>query len=1436
VYPTLHDPGAERDSCGIGFVADVRGRAAREVLDAALEGLRRVGHRGALAADGITGDGAGVLLPIPLPLVPGPWCGLAMVFLRDEAARARIEAACRAEGLGIVGWRSVPTNPGALGERARASAPLVEQLVLERPYGVGSDEAERRAYLARRRLAGDPDAYVCSLSFRTVTYKALCAAGQLAAFYRDLTDPGFAVPFAIFHQRFSTNTEPSWERAQPFRLLCHNGEINAIDGNVNAMRARGLRVLEPGGSDSALLDNSLELLVRAGRDVRHAAAMLIPEAWEADPGRDAEVCDFYRYHATLLEPWDGPAAVVFTDGRVVGAALDRNGLRPLRWAVTDGGLVACASEAGAIPLPSDARVRRGRLGPGQLLAVDSRGAGLEESEAVKRRLARRRPYRRWLSAVEHIPPCDPVLPTDEDLTPRHALAGFTREELTVLLRPAAAHAREPTSSMGDDTALPPLAGRARPLFSYFRQRFAQVTNPPIDHLRERSVMSLRTRLGARGRLLAEEPAPRLRELESFFLFPSALAGLDAEPLDATFTAGEGLRAACERLASGAAAAVRRGAELLLVSDERAGGTRAPVPALLALGAVQRRLVETGLRTRASIVVVSDEPRESHHFACLLGFGADAVSPRLALETLAALAAADRIGGDHPSPAAAQIRFRQAVEEGVLKVMSKMGISDLASYQGAQLFDTLGLGRDVVDACFPGTPAAVGGVGFAELERECLARLEAASVPGTPLENPGYVKFRKGGEPHATSPEVVESLHRVKAAHALRRAVNGSGPLEYERFAELVNGRRPLELRDLLELVPAASASPVPLGEIEPAASIVTRFSSGGMSHGSLSAEAHETIAIAFNRLGARSNSGEGGEAPARFGTQRGSRIKQVASGRFGVTPGYAASADELQIKIAQGSKPGEGGQIPGRKVTVEIAGLRHTQPGVALISPPPHHDIYSIEDLAQLVFDLKQVNAGATVSVKLVAETGIGLVAAGVAKALADVVHVAGCDGGTGASPLSSIKNAGLPWELGLAESHQALAANGLRRRVRLRVDGGLKTGRDVVVAALLGADEFSFGTALLLAEGCLLVRSCHLDTCPVGIATQRPELRAKYGGTPEAIEAYLLYVAEETRTLLARLGLRRVDEAVGRADLLRPRSGGDPRASLLTLEPLLAPVAAGFAGESLPEPEGGELGELLAADAAPALEEARLVDLAYPITNRDRAVGARLGGRIGLRFGSDPPPGRVRVRFEGSAGQSFGAFLAAGVKVTLVGEANDGVGKAMGGGRIAIVPPPGDAGDPVLAGNAVLYGATGGELYCAGRAGERFAVRNSGAAAVVEGVGDHACEYMTGGTVVVLGKTGLNLGAGMSGGLVYVHDRAGLLPLRLNAQLVFAERLSEPGAAELRRLLERHLRYTGSPRADFLLERWEDEAGWFWRVAPRADAAVTQTAAEGSVEAASSG
>ncbi len=1456
-HASLYDPTIERDACGIGFVADAGGGASREILDAVLEALSRVRHRGAFSADRKTADGAGVILPLTSYLAPDG-AGIAMIFSRGDGSREAVEAACRAEGVEVAGWREVPVDTEALGPYAAELMPTIEQAVLGRPAGLDDDEAEMRAYRARRRAERGREAdgeslYVVSCSFRTVTYKALCAADELAHFYPDLRDPSHAVPFGVFHQRFSTNTLPSWERAQPFRVLCHNGEINAVQGNMNWMRAREGRfgsaddellhpVLDESGSDSAMLDNALELLVRGGRDIHHAITMLVPPVWFGDEEMEPAVRDFYRYHSGLIEPWDGPAGLVFTDGRVVGAALDRNGLRPLRLAVCEDGLVVCSSEAGAVDLAGRGAVRRGKLGPGQLLSVDP-DRGVEYDGEIKRRLAARQAYGTWLAdGLVAGSTGEPIAPPEEDLTPRQVLFGYTREELMQIFRPIASHAHEPTYSMGDDSALTPLANRARPLYAYFRQQFAQVTNPPIDHLRERYVFSLRTLLGDRSPILVEGPeAAHGVELESFLLFPDALAHLGFTRLDSTLSPDETLAEGCARLADAAEAAIRGGGGMLLVTDEAAGPDRPPIPSLLAAGTVHQRLVETGLRTYATLLVESDEPREVHHFACLLGYGAEVICPRLALETLASMAAADKIGGDHPSPPEAQVRFKTAIEDGVLKVMSKMGISDVASYCGAQLFEAIGLAQEVVDVAFRGTPCPIGGVGFAELEEDVRARLDAAYGRKPELENPGYVKHRKGGELHETSPEVVDAAHELAAAHALRGAVRHDSRPLYEKYAALVNGRAPMELRDLLELVPAAE--PVSIDDVEPAAEIVRRFSSGAMSHGALSAEAHELVAIALNRLGGKANSGEGGEDPARFGTERNCAIKQVASGRFGVTPAYASWADELQIKIAQGSKPGEGGQLPAHKVSEEIARLRHTQPGVALISPPPHHDIYSIEDLAQLIFDLKQVNPRADVSVKLVSEAGVGLVAAGCVKALADVVHVAGADGGTGASPLSSIKNAGAPWELGLAETQQALVASGLRGRVRVRVDGGFKTGRDVVLAALLGADEVSFGTALLLAEGCLMVRTCHMDTCPVGIATQKPELRAKLEATPEMLEAFLLFVAEEVREHLALLGLRSFDDAVGRVELLRPRAGlggsrstGEGRVGLLELGPLLADVRARpetpprYVGRRPLDPTGHELGDRLAQDAAPALERAADVEVVYEITNRDRTVGAKLGGLIGHRFGANPPPGRVRATLAGTAGQSFGAFLADGVELDLSGEANDYVGKGMGGGRIVIRPPVDDAGDPVLVGNTCLYGATGGELYCAGAAGERFAVRMSGATAVVEGAGGHACEYMTSGTVVVLGETGPNLGAGMSGGEAFVHDPHGVLPLRLNDQLVTANRLEPDEAGRLRALVQRHAELTGSSRAADLLARWDDVTRGFWRVAPKTEVARISSAEEGTV------
>jgi glutamate synthase (ferredoxin) len=1399
--------------------------------------------------------------------------------------------------------------------------------------------------------------YFASWSFATVNYKALVISDRLAPFYPDLGAVDFAAAHAVFHSRFSTNTTPAWERAQPYRNLCHNGEINTIMGNQHRMVARGhlgteevglgpeelfRPVFEASDSDSGKLDGTIELLVRAGRDVRHAVAMLVPEAWEGQRDLPPGVRDFFRYHASLTDPWDGPAGLVFTDGCRVGAALDRNGLRPLRWQVCEDGLVVCASEVGAVPVRGHGAVRRGRLGPGDMICVDpdsigptgspsqapapattvgkaavaagaAPAAAVQDDTTVKTWLARRQPYSVW--ARDGLCPADIGSPVEmppgpDDLVRQQVAFGLTREEVAMVLKPMATDAKEPTFSMGDDVPFAPVATRPRPIFNYLKQRFAQVTNPPIDHLRERLVMSLRTCLGARRPLLTEPPgAAQLLELPSFFLYPSAVESLlDQDPpfnavrLDATFAVADGptgLGAAIRKLADDAVEAVAGGASIVVVSDRGVGAPRAPIPSLLALGAVHHRLIAEHTRQQASIVIATGDARDVHGVACLLGFGADAVCPRLALETVASMADDDQLGELHSSEA--QAKLQAALEDGVLKIFSKMGISTVDGYRAAQIFEAIGLGPEVIETCLRYTVSEVGGLGFDQLGADVLARHEAAfGGEMAALDEPGFFCHRKrGGEYHGNNPDVVDALHDtlgldpegdgengerkpkrkgevsgrlarvepapaedqgkvivlqgpdaeplpepdptdLRAAHLLQGAIKqGRGDL-YEKFRELVESRPTTELRDLLEM--RWAGEPIPIDEVEPVEEITRRFSTGAMSHGALSAEAHETLAIAMNMIGGKSNCGEGGEDPARYRTRgtdrdRNSRIKQIASGRFGVTPEYCAFADEFNIKIAQGSKPGEGGQLPGHKVSREIARLRHTQPGVGLISPPPHHDIYSIEDLAQLIYDLKQVNPLAEVSVKLVAEDGVGTISAGVVKALADVVQISGNNGGTGASPLSSIKNAGMPWELGLADAQQALVENHLRDRVRVRVDGGFKTGRDVVMAALLGADEYSFGTAAMLAEGCIMVRACHRDTCPTGIATQRPNLRAKFSGTPEGVATYMIFVAEEVRRTLASLGLHSLDEAIGRVDLLHQRKTGDARADSLDLTPLLVTPPDGgplhFVSTVPIQQPRSSLDERLLGDAFSALWDGKEIELEYEITNADRTVGASLGGAIGLEWGEGLPRGSVTARFTGSAGQSFGAFLADGVALELIGEANDYLGKGMGGGRVTVRPPDGDAGEPVLAGNTVLYGATGGQLFVAGRVGERFMVRNSGATAIVEGTGDHACEYMTGGTCVILGPFGYNLGAGMTGGQAFVFDPDGLLAARLNPQLVEAAKLDDPQAAELRFLLERHRELTGSAHAARMLDDWDATVRCFWRVAPVDEVARIERANQNVIGAA---
>ena len=1480
-------------------MASTAGRS-HAILELALEAAANLTHRGAVSADGKTGDGAGVLTQIPHRLLAGDLqrlevrvqrhsdLGVGMIFLPQDAggqarARAIIEEAVIKEGAVLFGWRKVPVAASALGAEAGRTRPQIEQVLLGRPERMRAAEFERALYLARnvieRRWEAERigDAYIPSLSHHSVVYKGMFIAPQLPRFYADLRDPLFETALAVFHQRYSTNTFPSWPLAQPFRLLAHNGEINTLWGNVNWMRAREgalrsgvwrermrdlLPVIRPGGSDSAMLDNVLDLVVQSGRDLLQAMMMLVPEAWESDADMPEPLRAFYQFHAGLTEPWDGPAALAFTDGRVAAAALDRNGLRPARYTITDDGLVIVASEVGVIDVDPERVVEKGRLGPGRMIAVDTAAGRILTDKAIKAERAWRRPYAAWVSAgrvpLEAAargggpPPAAAGAPAaagsaaspggrpdaswdGEDLMRALIAFGYTQEEAHRILEPMWKDALEPVWSMGDDTPLGVLSPRPRLLYNYVKQRFAQVTNPPIDPLRERLVMSLVTLLGPRGSFLEESPDhARLIELPSPLLTNTQLADLRAlrdfpsRTLPCVFPAvegGEGLERALVRLCDDAAYHVEEGAAILVLSDRGADPARAPIPMLLAVGAVHQELIRRGLRMRVSLIAETGEARDVHHIAALIGYGASAVNPCLVYALIAEAAA--RAGAE---PADALARYRKAIESGLLKVMSKMGISTVSSYHGAQIFEVLGLDHALVEFALTGTPSRLGGIGLGEIAEDVLERHRRAFGGACPqgLGDPGLFRFRKDGEYHAFHPNVVRGLHRL--------ALSGSRD-DYLAYAWEVMHRPPTALRDLFAFRPE---TPVSLDEVEPAEEIVTRFVVSSMSHGSLGKEAHETLAIAMNRLGAKSSSGEGGEDPARYGRRSDGdwancAVKQIASGRFGVTTEYLAAAQELEIKMAQGSKPGEGGQIPGLKVTEEIARIRRSQPGISLISPPPHHDIYSIEDLAQLIYDLKQGNPRARVSVKLVSEAGVGTIAAGVAKAYADTVHIAGCDGGTGASPLDSIKNAGVPWELGLAETQQTLVANNLRGRVRVRVDGGMKCARDVVVAAMLGAEEFGFGSAAVVALGCVMARQCHLNTCPVGIATQREDLRAKFPGTPERVINFFLTIAEDVRAILASLGRRSLSEVVGRADLL---GVGEeipvPRARRLVLDAILAdPDPAGTRARRRVQERNDRPGEpfddRILVEIGEDLAAGRAVDRTFAIRNVDRTAGARIASAI-VRSRGDAglPDGTITLRFTGSAGQSFGAWCLPGMRLLLTGEANDYVGKGMTGGEIVITPP--DALLPasfrhVIAGNTVLYGATGGRLLAAGRAGERFAVRNSGAVAVVEGVGDHGCEYMTGGVVVVLGDTGRNFGAGMTGGTAYVLDEPETFARRFNPALVAIERVGGgPDSPELRRLVAAHAEATGSPRAQAMLEDWDRWAPLFWKVTPRAVAAPPPT------------
>ncbi len=1557
----LYDPRFEHDACGIGFVADLSGRATRKILDDGLKCLERLAHRGAFDADGKSGDGAGILCSIPHTLInrelerigqrahrPGD-VALGMLFLpRENAlnaqARAIIADEMQRHSLEVLTWRTVVHEPNVLGKRAFETLPDIQQVLIERPSAMRSElEFDQFLFLVRSRIqnrifretgakrhASLPGFYIPSMSCRSVTYKALVSAPQLRRFYLDLNDPDFKVSHILFHQRYSTNTLPTWERAQPFRFMCHNGEINTLQGNINWMKARepmldslvwgsdieDLKpIIDEASSDSGMFDNVLELLTLAGRDITHAVKMMIPQAWEKDPDMPPAVKGFFRYHAALMEPWDGPASIVFTDGVRVGMTLDRNGLRPARYIHTSDGIVYAGSEIGALDIDPEKIIASGKLGPGTMICADLQSRRLLTNDDVLKELSTRKPYRDVasrqrvrLEEVANLTLEQPAV-NSEALLVKQAQFGWTSEELTVIVKTMYEDGTEPVGSMGDDTPHAVLSPKHRPLFNYFKQRFAEVTNPPIDHLREDQVMSLRMLLGGRGNVLDETEdlahlvrinSPILRNEELKAIQTLDDSAFQSVVLDATFNVADGeagLEKSVRRLCEDAERAVRVGATILILSDRKAGPQRGVIPALLAVGAVHFHLIRQQLRMQCSLISETGEARETHHFATLIGYGAAAVNPYLALDTAREAVQRGRVRDKTLDENAVVQNFIKAAEKGLLKVMSKMGISSADSYCGAQIFEAVGLHQDVIDQCFTGTPSRVGGICFAEIAADVLAwhanayqttdhrrqiagdgqqAAEGQSAIGSPkstikLDHPGFYKERAGGEVHGYS---------QKAVHALQKAVRMEGIIEYTGERETrnglgtirtraytVNGRfaeayriykdefaalycqsdQPIEPRDLLEVRP--DRQPIPLEEVEPLENIVKRFSTAAMSLGALSPEAHENLAIAMTRLGAQSNSGEGGEEIARMMNEGNSGIKQVASGRFGVTPLYLMSADELQIKMAQGSKPGEGGQIPGHKVTDLIAKVRHTVPGVALISPPPHHDIYSIEDLSQLIYDLKQINPQAKVSVKLVAQAGVGTIAAGVAKALADVVQISGHNGGTGASPLSSIKNAGLPWELGLAETQQTLLQNNLRSRIRVRVDGGFRTGHDVITAALLGADEFAFGTAALIAEGCIMARVCHLNTCPTGVATQKPELRAKFEGKPEHVMAFLLFIAQDVRERLAQMGYHSIGEIVGRVDLLAQRRADDEarkvkdendpaspvirHLSAVDLSALIAPAYRDGRPlrqvEETPKPPRNALNAQIVQDARMAIDEGWKVKLHYTIRNQDRSIGAQLAGEIARRYhDAGLPPGTVEIAFRGYAGQSFGAFTTNGMRLHLVGAANDYVGKGMNGGEISIRPFPEvtyDWSENHILGNTALYGATGGTLFAAGLAGERFAVRNSGACGVVDGVGDNALEYMTGGVVVVLGPTGRNFAAGMTGGMAFVYDPQGTFVNHCNRELVDVDRLTHPGMKKLvRSLLVRHYELTNSPRARELLRNWEEASLSFRRVIPKDRVAVIES------------
>ena len=1482
----LYDPSFEKDACGVGFVVDIKGRKSHKILQQAIEVLENLDHRGASGSEVNTGDGAGVLLQMPhaffkeackkarfaLP-EPGQF-GAGIVFLpRNPTKRRKLEETfehiVQSSGLTMLGWRTVPVDNSMLGETAKSSEPFMRQVFIGRPDEIKDDlEFERRLYVARKRayteirtstLDGAEYWYLCSLSHKTIVYKGMLLTMQLAQYFPDLRDPAMETALALVHSRFSTNTFPSWDRAHPYRYLAHNGEINTLRGNINWMRAREAQfasevfgddinrikpIVNPNGSDSAMFDNTLELLVLAGRSLAHAAMMMIPEPWQAHESMNEELRAFYQYHSCLMEPWDGPAAVAFTDGKQIGAVLDRNGLRPSRYYVTKDDLVVMASEAGVLNFPPQDVVRKGRLQPGRMFLIDTEQGRIIEDEEIKRQVAAERPYRQFLSdhllTIKDLPAPSPLPVVDHDtLVHRQIAFGYTFEDQRLLIDPMGRLGVEATGSMGNDTPLAALSNKSRLLYDYFKQLFAQVTNPPIDCIREELITSSQVLLGSGGNLLSPRPAdcrqlqldgPILTNEDFSRIRHLQLPGLKVGVLPILFRAARGEAGLAKCLEEVRLTARRMIEEeevnILVLSDRGVNKEFAAVPSLLAISGLHHYLIREGLRTRVSLVLESGDAREVHHFALLIGYGCSAINPYMAFETMDGMIGDGMlVNVDHKL---ACKNYVKAATKGVVKVMSKMGISAVQSYHGAQVFEAVGLRQDLIDEYFTWTPSRVGGIGIDVVAQEVLQRHHAAfaerDAEEAVLETGGQYQWRAGGEYHLFNPETI---------HRLQKSVRTNNYSVYKSYAQLINdqSKNLATLRGLLELKP--NGSPVPLDEVESVESLVKRFKTGAMSYGSISQEAHETLAIAMNRLGGKSNTGEGGEDPERFqplpnGDSKNSAIKQVASGRFGVTSEYLVNAREIQIKMAQGAKPGEGGQLPGSKVYPWIAKTRHTTAGVGLISPPPHHDIYSIEDLAELIHDLKNANRQARISVKLVAEVGVGTIAAGVSKAHADVVLISGYDGGTGAAPQTSVAHAGLPWELGLAETHQTLVLNNLRSRIVVETDGQLKTGRDVVIAALLGAEEFGFATAPLVTMGCVLMRVCHLNTCPVGVATQDPRLRAHFSGKPEHVVNFMRFIAQDMREIMAEMGFRTLQEMIGRVDRLEPRKAIDHwKARGFDFSNILyQPDVGEEVGrcKQIEQDHGLEKSldvTTLLELCRPAIERGESVTATVPVRNVNRVVGTITGSEVTRRYGAKGlPENTIQLKFVGSAGQSFGAFLPPGMTFQLEGDANDYLGKGLSGGRLIIHPSPQAtfrAHENMIIGNVALYGATGGQAFINGQAGERFAVRNSGVETVVEGVGDHGCEYMTGGTVIVLGRAGRNFGAGMSGGVAYVLDESNDFTQRANGQMVGFEKIEEADEiAAVRGLIQQHLHHTGSEIARTVLDNWAAFMPKFVKVMPK--------------------